>query len=136
MSKTLPIRERIERHIQIVESGCWEWQGRLDRYGYGRFSFSKIDRRAHRISYEEFVGPIPEGLVLDHLCRNRRCINPEHLEPVTNAENMRRSAVIQTHCKRGHEFTAENTYLHRNMRHCRACTRIRQSKAYREGALA
>lgn len=73
-------------------TGCWEWQRSLDRKGYGVRAVGKLNKRAHRVIYERLVGPIPEGLVLDHLCEVHRCVNPEHLEPVTNAENVRRAA--------------------------------------------
>lgn len=96
---------------------CWLWIGGLDAYGYGQF-----DRhdKAHRVAYEMLVGPIPEGLVIDHLCRVRRCVNPEHMEPVTHGENNLRGIgpaavhAAQTHCIRGHEFTPENTYIWRD----------------------
>lgn len=83
---------------------CWVWQGRVGLAGYGYVTTSEFgDKRpriAHRVSYRLFVGPIPEGLVLDHLCRVRRCINPAHLEPVTTAENNRRSGPYQPNRKR------------------------------------
>lgn len=108
--------------FEVAPDGCWNWTGRLDAWGYGRLG----RRGAHRASYIERVGPIPEGLVLDHLCNNPRCINPDHLEPVTDAENHRRKAERQTHCKHGHEFTPENTYIAPSgSRHCRACNRVR-----------
>lgn len=100
---------------------CWEWTGHTIR-GYG----SMGGKLAHRISYAEIVGPIPEGLELDHLCRNPPCINPSHLEPVTREENLRRM-YYKTHCKRGHEFIPENTWWDekRNARHCRKCRTLR-----------
>ena len=106
-----------------VEDDCWVWNGsRKQDYGYYD---GKI---AHRLVYKLIVGDIPEGLELDHLCRNRPCVNPGHLEPVTHAENVRRGAALRTHCKQGHEFTAENTYRmprgpRVGARHCRACNR-------------
>lgn len=83
------------------EKGCWLWQGTL-RAGYGRVKIGGRLQEAHRASYEHHVGPIPEGLVVDHLCRNRSCINPAHLEPVTEMENIRRgeqgsSAAMKKH---------------------------------------
>ena len=88
---------------------CWIWQGKKD-YGYGRVGMNGTHHRAHRLIYEALKGPIPEGLQLDHLCRNRSCVNPNHLEPVTGAQNCRRGIGSKTHCKHGHEFTEENTY--------------------------
>jgi hypothetical protein len=85
-------------------------------WGHGRYG--------HRRAYERAYGRIPDGLEIDHLCRNRACINPEHLEAVTHAENVRRAAVLVTGCKQGHPFTPENTYLFRGKyRRCRTCKR-------------
>lgn len=84
-----PIMERFWEKIEIQNSGCWAWKGSLVG-GYGSFFANKRVVKAHRWSYEQFVGPIPDGLELDHLCRNTCCVNPAHLEPVTHAENVRR----------------------------------------------
>lgn len=107
------------------ETGCWVWTGCLDGYhrtrnhgGYGQFYVQHRQWKSHRFAYEFLVGPVPLGLNLDHLCRNRACCNPAHLEPVTQKENVRRGVGMssqiskaKTHCKRGHELTPENTYL-------------------------
>jgi len=106
---------------------CWEWTAGKTASGYGNFKRYGKDCVAHRVSFELVRGEIPDGLVLDHLCRNHACVNPAHLEPVTRWENVRRGVgytaqqARKTHCKRGHEFTPENTYPWRSGRICRAC---------------
>lgn len=122
-------RHRILTGWVLQENGCWEWIGRSITNGYGQVKMNGCTRRAHRIVYERVKGPIPQGLTLDHLCRNRRCVNPDHLEPVTNRENLRRGMGLparnarKTHCVRGHEFTPENTWYYGVWRVCRTCKR-------------
>lgn len=91
----LPMSERLLARVQHDANGCWVWTGSLLADGYGNLRDGAKVKRAHRVSYETFVGPIPGGLEIDHLCRNRSCINPDHLEPVTRAENQRRGLVNQ-----------------------------------------
>lgn len=123
---------------------CWIWQGCTDRGGYGLFTGERghpipYMSMAHRWSYYAAVGPVPDGLELDHLCNVRACINPAHLEPVTRQENQRRRSERQTHCKWGHEFTDQNTYIHATSgaRVCRRCQANRQrAHAARKGVAA
>lgn len=120
----MKVKERLLKHINITNTGCWEWAACTHRTGYGKVNVDHKTSLAHRVSYQEFIGPIPEGLDIDHLCRNRKCINPDHLEPVTRRENLARGAgQCSSHCKKGHEFTLENTRIYRNTRRCRICSR-------------
>lgn len=106
-------------------ASCWIWVGHVYK-GYGRYG----GQGAHRVAYELHAGAIPEGMELDHLCRNPLCVNPDHLEPVTRAENIRRRSMTVTHCRRGHPLDERNTYHHRGRRQCRACNR-RSVRKYR-----
>lgn len=115
---------------------CWQWTAYVHPEGYGRFRVGQRVLQAHRWSYEYLVGPIPEGLEIDHLCRNRACVRPDHLEPVTTEENIRRGELYlvsgaKTHCPQRHEYTPENTYVRPNgSRQCRTCKR-EQLRAWR-----
>jgi hypothetical protein len=120
----------------IAPSGCWLWTGPLNNKGYGTHG----GPLAHRMFYIRFVGEVPDGMELDHTCRITQCVNPAHLEPVTHTENVRRGIVgevnakrqrAKTHCKRGHEFTPENTAIdHRGHRACRQCSRMLHTSYY------
>lgn len=118
----------------VVGEECWEWSGRPSSKGYGLFYFDGRAVQAHRYSYEISVGKIPDGLQIDHLCRNRICVRPEHLEPVTLQENIRRGETgkylsDRKSCKYGHDFSKENTRINsRGARICRECARIRNKK--------
>lgn len=125
-----PAPARFEGYTQRSEFGCWTWNGKVGRDGYGRFFLDGRWLMAHRYAYERAMGRIPEGLEIDHLCRNKLCVKPSHLEAVTRRENMHRQPRIaalmaQTHCKRGHEYTPENTRIDtRGNRNCKACKRL------------
>lgn len=135
--------ERIKRLSVPDELGCWVWQSKVSN-GYGqievREGVGRSTRRrvsAHRTSYETFTGPIPAGLHIDHLCRNKLCVNPAHLEPVTSRVNTLRGATLpaanraKTHCVNGHEFAGENLRMSAGVRRCRTCERANKQR-YRE----
>lgn len=131
-----PTQDRLLRFARKIErtDTCWRWIGNCHPdSGYGRMWFDRHDdRSAHRLAYEWSGHTIPEGLTIDHLCRNRWCVNPDHLEAVSRGENTLRGDspfsinARKTHCWRGHEFTPENTMTYNRMRHCRECGRIRK----------
>lgn len=120
---------RLEAKIEPQDDadGCWFWMAAKNPHGYGVVKIRQRNYLAHRAVYEHFVGPIPQGLQLDHLCRNRACVRPEHLEPVTSRENTMRGEGVsakcarKTHCPRGHAYDEKNTRMYRGIRYCRAC---------------
>ena len=123
----------LERFWSKVEKtdGCWLWHGTINSRGYGVFWLNDQNRPAHTIAYTLVVGPIPDGLVPDHLCRVRRCVRPDHLEPVTPGENVLRGQGLaaqnagKTHCSRGHPFDVQNTLISTGGRRiCRTCRRM------------
>jgi len=129
MAKIEELKQRLMS--SFTKTGdCWNWDKALNTCGYGQTTYQNKPYRAHRLMYELFVGEIPKDLELDHLCNNRKCVNPSHLEPVTRRDNMLRSSITfaginhrKTHCVNGHEFNEENTYRRkdRNNRECRKC---------------
>ena len=124
-------------------SGCWIWTGGLFSTGYGQFNRANgrsggQPLQAHRVSYELHIGPIPDGLVIDHMCRQKMCVNPAHLRAVTtrvnaieNSDSWSAVNARKTHCMRGHEFTSENTLPVRGGRACRECKRADFRRWYR-----
>lgn len=127
-----PIESRFEsKYIPEPNSGCWIWIAGIDRCGYGKFAVGK-ESLAHRASYRLYKGEIPEGLEIDHKCRVRCCVNPNHLEAVTHTENIKRGEYaathrnrVKTHCMRGHELSGYNV-IHKKWkggfrRNCRKC---------------
>lgn len=116
-------------------NNCWIWTAWKDKKGYGGFQYNGKTTRAHRFSYELFVGEIPQGLQLDHLCRNPTCVNPEHLEVVTIRENVLRGDIgnnhpnsKKTHCPKGHLYSGSNLIIDNNgSRRCKKCRLIRNT---------
>jgi hypothetical protein len=135
MPPFMPVRDRIYLHsIPEPNSGCWLWLSSVDKCGYGKLNV-KPETLAHRASYREFVGPIPNGQEIDHKCRIRCCVNPNHLQTLPHLDNVRRrlpylrANALKTHCKRGHPFSGENLLMEEwrgiLMRKCKECKRQR-----------
>lgn len=139
-----PIKERFLEKFKVnPNTGCWEWTGYHGGAGYAKMKINGKTFVASRVSYMLFKGDIPEGLVVDHLCRIRHCVNPDHLEAISNYENTIIRGVSplaknasKPHCKRGHEFTKRNTYLFahkkgmpKTARACRVCRKINKEKS-------
>lgn len=129
--KEPPLVRLLDKTVFNTETGCWEWTASQTPGGYASFPVPGLASTAHRAAYLLMAGPIPAGLHLDHICRNKLCVNPDHLEPVTQAENNRRAGAARTRCSQGHEYTPANTYRRSNgSRDCRACNRDRANARY------
>lgn len=132
--------EDMTRRINIQADECWEWSGNKSASGYGLLTIKGSRRVVHRVLYELLVGPIPDGLQLDHLCRNRLCVNPDHLEPVTQRENVLRgehpSAVTYRTgvCGRGHSMEDARVNAKTGHRNCRTCYNENRRRRRREGS--
>jgi hypothetical protein len=131
----MPIADRIaEAQKNPTPDGCWNWVWSRTRSGYGMVGSGGKVKRAHRVVYELLVGPIPDGLQIDHLCRNKSCVNPAHMEPVTHRVNTLRGTAMsaihaaKTHCPTGHAYDDANTHVYQGRRYCRACRVIRQRR--------
>ena len=115
---------------------CHYWAGLVDHYGYGLLAVDGKLWKAHRVVYESEVGSIPDGLVINHLCRSRNCVNTNHMEVTTHRDNVLKGVGVgainarKTHCSRGHEFTADNTHIYRTWRICRKCSVIKDRAKY------
>ena len=129
--------ERLLQKISITENGCWEWQASLARGNYGVIGHKRRTVYAHRFSYEHYKGRVPDGLQIDHLCKNPKCVNPEHLEAVTPSENTRRSDAPRiaaerhlaiTHCPKGHPYDLINTRYYKGKRFCKECNRLSKQR--------
>lgn len=119
------ILSRVEK---INHSGCWEWQGNINDNGYGRIGINKKNYYVHRVSYDLFFGITNLDNVIDHICRNRKCCNPDHLREVDsfenvieNSESLPSKRFNQKECLRGHLLSGENVYKYKNKRYCKSC---------------
>lgn len=133
----MPWQERFWNKVQksIFPDACWLWTAAKDKMGYGKYR----QTLAHRISYSLIKGKIKRGLVIDHLCRNKSCVNPGHLEAVTQKLNLERSIAVlstlnknKTHCPKGHAYSGANLKLTKTGRHCRVCQKHNLKKWYKK----
>lgn len=127
MSIHMPILARLSNKFTVGDE-CWEWTSSRNNRGYGMFYLYRRQQLAHRVMYELMVGPIPVGLQIDHLCRNKGCVRPSHLEPVTGKVNKERAT--KDRCIRGHPYTPDNLILQHGRRRCRACHYAANNRRY------
>jgi hypothetical protein len=125
-------KDKLTLFLQKVQKTdtCWIWIAAKDKAGYGKFRLTENNTTAHRAAYILFKGLLAKGLVIDHLCRNKSCVNPEHLEAVPQLTNLERGInvpsmihKVKTHCPKGHEYSGDNLKLHKSGRHCKICQR-------------
>lgn len=144
----IDVFQRFWTKIEVQQNGCWDWLGSKWQ-GYGQIWVQGGLVKAHRYSYETYIGQISDGLEIDHLCQNPSCVNPFHLQPVTHLENLRRGNTRyhlgnwqkgKTHCPQGHPYNEANTIMHANKTHvsrqCRICNKLRCKEYYRSKQLA
>lgn len=134
----IPPLTRVLSNCKINENGCWEYQARSKGGGYCQFSVNNKHVYVHRFMYEYYYDNIDYSLVIDHICRNPRCVNPDHLQQITQAENVHRGFTginmsSKTHCPQGHEYNKENIYLYKSKkglfsRHCKICNKDTQKR--------
>jgi len=135
-TRRVRILDRLEDYISPEpNTGCWLWTGSVSGYGYAMTVADNKTIYVHRRIYEKYVGPIPAGHQIDHICRVKCCVNPRHLRPLTPTENVKAAGgcfaagklqSAKTHCPAGHEYTPKNTYRLGRKRHCRACHAFRE----------
>lgn len=128
VAKVQPLFERVFKKVEVAD--CWYWLGTIQPNGYGKININGQNKLAHRFMWTYLVGPIPKDYQIDHLCKVKSCVNPDHLQPVTSQENIRRSSVavaarnnfrLQAVCKNGHIRSSTNTKITNGYKRCLDC---------------